>query len=186
MKEKIGKYKILDSENDLQVHYIYGIGDIVSSLFYILGLALGLLFTYIAADRFEIDKLSDYSFWLLTIVGLGLSGFFLFLIVGGLYKPIKGILQVDKNNKSVVIRDLFKNEVVQSEEITSLFCEIITKAKPMQKFGMMYLQTNSGEKKECFIIRSSIPIDLGRKVDKDILDTANVIKNKVYTALNNK
>jgi hypothetical protein len=183
MKERIGKYKLIDRKDDLQVHYIYGISDLISVLFYLLRLALGGMFLYISIIRFDADSISDYDFWLLAVVGMGLVLFFLYLLVAGLYKPHSGVFQVDKKKKYVVVRDLFKSEIISFNEIRSLFCEIIFTKKPNQKYGMMYIGTSSGEKKECFIIRSSIPIDLGRKVDKDILSTANSVKNRIYKAM---
>lgn len=56
----IGKYKIEENESVLQVRYRYTLSDLISILLYIIGLAVGVLFTWISISK--LSKNTDFSF----------------------------------------------------------------------------------------------------------------------------
>lgn len=173
------KYRILEEKDSLQITYTYRLSDIFGGFMYLIGLSLGILLLYVDLYGFNIDKLYTFNFWILLLVGGFLTIWFLYMMILGLYNPIKGVLQVNKSDDVIIIRDFLKEDRIPISSIRTMYCEIIESNKPRQKYGMFMIGMQNGNKIECFIIRSSISIDLGRKIDKDIYDTANQIKKTI-------
>ena len=179
MKELNGKYRIRKDNNTLRISYVFTISDIFGGLLYLIGLLLGILLLYVDSFNYTIEKLYTFRFWLLLLVGGFLTIYFLYILTLSFYNPLKGIIEVDKSNQEIIIRNFFKKEKVKFSSIGTMFCEITETKNPRQKYGMLIIKKLNGEKVECFIIRSSIPIDLGRKIDKNIIDTTNQIKKSI-------
>jgi len=177
--DKIGKYKITQDKNSFRITYIFTLSDIFGAILYLMGLSLGILLLYLAINRFGIDKVYTFNFWFFLIFGGFLIIWCLLMLIFGFYSPQKGILQINRNNNEIIIRDFLKTVKINSSSVRTMYCELIDSNRPRQKYGMFIIGLQNGDKIECFIIRSTIPIDLGRKLDKDILDTANQIKKKI-------
>lgn len=189
MTERIGKYRIKETDSSLQVHYIYSFSDLIGSVFYLLGIAMGLLVLFAKIKNFEIENLYSFGFWFVTVVGGFLLCYFMYLIILGLYKPLNGVLQVDALKKEIIISDFLKKEIIKFSEIGTMYCEMVDEQnhdQARQLYGMFTIKKNGGETLECFIIRSSISVDIGRKVNKDIMDTAKQIKTRIFSFISSK
>ncbi|HEX3009781.1 MAG TPA: hypothetical protein VHO90_19420, partial [Bacteroidales bacterium] len=172
LNEKIGKYRIQESNGALKVTYAYSFGDIFGMLFYILGLVAGILLLYVAFKDFTKESLSSFNFWMMLVAGGVLGGWFLYIIIMSLYNPSKGVLQVDKARQVMIVRDFLREETIPLSQIHCMYCKIDESYRPRQKFGMFIVGKKTGEQLECFIVRSSIPLDLGKRIEKDIYDTS--------------
>ncbi len=180
MIERVGKYRIRTKENSLSISYIYSFSDIIGAILPFLGIVLGVMILYVVFKDFENNDLEQFSFWFLLVIGGLLAIWFLYFAVIALYSPSKGILQVDKINKEIIIRDFMKVKKIHFTDVHTIYMDLIKESRPKQKYGMLIIGTEEGEKHECFIIRSSMSFDLGRGVDKDIYDTAKTIKKAIY------
>lgn len=165
MTTQYGKYKVFEDDKSLEIHYRYTFSDIVGSTIYILSLTIGLLLFFTAFKTFVPTTMSS---WVLLIFGSIFLIFGAYALTAGLYRPRRGVVQIDKTKKELVIRDLLKTERIKTNEIKSVSYELKESRKPKSIHSMLYLRLLDGKKIDCFLVRSSIPVDLGREVDKDI------------------
>lgn len=142
-------------------------------------LSLGFFLLYTYYKTFTIDKLHDFNAWTVCISGLWLSLFGAYPLAAGLYNPRKGIFRVDKLKQELKIIDFLKSETIKLEVVNSVYCEVKTSYKPKMKYAMLCIRLTDGTKKNCFVIRSSIPIDLGRKVDKDLNTISRQLRDRI-------
>lgn len=179
MTEKIGKYRLIQDNENLRIRYIYTFSDIIGSLVYLIGASLGILILYVLVEKFSVDQLSTIKFWFVLLMALWLTGYCLYILFLGLMNPRDGLIQINKSKGIMIIRDFMKKEIVEISSIASIYCEITEVHKPKQKYGMFTIGTKDGKKIECFIIRSAIPIDFGRDIDKDIYETTRKLRSRI-------
>jgi hypothetical protein len=178
----IGKYKIEENESVLRVRYKYTLSDLISILLYIIGFAVGVLFTWISISK--LSKNTDFSFsYLMLPIGFWLLYHFGKLIIFGLYNPSSGILSLNLLNNSVTIRDSFKKETFQMEEMQGLYVEVVTQRRPKQLFGMLKMKLKSQPDIDCFIIRSNNAVD-ERKAENEIYQTAAKLRERIMNFKN--
>ena len=177
---KIGKYKITEDENHLSVRYRYTFSDLIGSIFYLISFMLGSFFLYALHIRFNIHS---FSSWFELIISIGLILYGAFFVYGGLYNPINGVFEFDKKREIIIIRDLFKTEKYEKKLVQSFSYEITEKSKPKTLFSTISLKLKDGTKTDCFIVRSSIPVDIGRELTKDIHDVSRKIRDKLSNAI---
>ena len=179
MKTRIGKYIISEDAISFRISYRYTFSDLIGCFWFLLMLSLGFFLLYAYYKTFTIDKLHDFNAWTVGIFGLGISLFGAYLLAAGLYNPGKGIFRVDKLNQEVKIVDFLKSETVKFDKVNSVFSEIKTSYKPKMKYAMLCIRLADGTKKECFVIRSNIPFDLGQKVDKDLNTISRQLRDRI-------
>lgn len=182
MKTRIGKYIVSEDAKSFSISYRYTFSDLIGSFWFLLMLSLGFFLLYTCYKTFTIDNLHDYSAWTVGIGGLGLSLFGAYLLAVGLYNPKKGIFRVNKLKQELKIVDFLKSVTIKLEELNSVYYEVKTSYKPKMKYAMLCIRLTDGTKKDCFIIRSSIPIDLGHKVDKDLNTISRQLRDKISQA----
>ena len=179
MTEKIGKYRIIQDNENLRIRYIYTFSDIIGSLIYMIGASLGILILYALVAKFSVDQLSTVKFWFVLIMAGWITVYCLYILFLGLMNPRDGLIQINKPKGIMIIRDFMKKEIVEISSIASIYCEITEVHKPKQKYGMFTIGRKDGKKIECFIIRSAIPIDLGREIEKDIYETTRKLRSRI-------
>lgn len=180
MTSRIGKFKISDDETKFSISYRFTFSDFTGSILYLLMLFLGGLILFSYYKTFTIDRLYSISDWLLGLFGLFIFSFGAYLLAAGLYNPSSGIFRVDKIKQEAKLVDFLKSETIPINNIISIFHEIRTSYKPRMKYAMLCMRLRNGDKKECFIVRSSIPFDFGSKVDKDL----NIVSRQLRDAIN--
>lgn len=163
----IGKYKIYKSTRDLKIRYQYTLSDLLGIIIFLLALFVGALFLL---NGIEYPDYSDIFRYIIILIGAGLVLFGLYMIIGGLYNPINGILQIRYTTNEVIIREFpFIRERININEVSNFSYRIESTYKPSrQLYSIILLQTKNGDLIDCFIVRSSIPIDITRKVEKDL------------------
>lgn len=181
MTSRIGKFKISDDETEFSISYRFTFSDLIGSLWYLLMFFLGGLILFSYYKTYSIYRLYGFSDWVLGLSGLFIFSFGAYLLAAGLYNPSSGIFRVDKIKQEAKLVDFLKSETIPINNITSIYHEIRTSYKPKMKYAMLCLRLSNGDKKECFIVRSNIPFDLGRKVEKDL----NIVSRQLIDAINN-
>jgi len=181
MTTQYGKYKVYEDDKSFEIHYRYTLSDIFGSIFYILSFALGLLLFYTSFKTFAVTNISS---WVVLIFALVFLIFSVLAITAGLYSPRRGVFQIDKTNKEIIIRDFLKSEKIKTNMIKSVSYELIENRKPRSIFSMLYLRLIDGKKKDCFIIRSAIPFDIGRVVNKDIHSVSRKLRDVIMNVIN--
>jgi hypothetical protein len=152
----------------------------IGSVWLVLSFLLGLLFLFLSIRTFHYDKINS---WLTLLVSTGLILFGAYSLISGFYNPTKGILQIDKTRNVLIIRDLFKTEFIQNELIANITYDLKSNVKPRMLYSMLSLRLHNGDIKECFIIRSSASIDLGKSVEKDIHLISKKIRDMISNAI---
>jgi hypothetical protein len=165
MTTQYGKYKVYEDDNSFEIHYRYSLSDIFGLIIYILSFAIGLLLFYTSFKTFSATTIST---WVLLIFALVFLTFGIYALTAGLYRPKRGVFQIDKTKKEIIVRDFLKSETIKINDIKSVSYELKEISKPKSIYSMLYLRLIDGKKKDCFIIRSVIPLDMGREVEKDI------------------
>ena len=178
----IGKYKIEENESVLRVRYRYTLSDLISVLLYIIGFAVGALFTWISVSNLSENIEFSYSYLMLPIGFWLLYHFGKFLILG-LYNPSSGILSLNHSNDSVTIRDSFKKETFQMQEMQGLYVEMVNERRPKQLFGMLKMKLKSQSDIDCFIIRSNNAVN-ERKAENEIYQTAAKLRERIMNFKN--
>jgi hypothetical protein len=144
-----------------------------------IGAALGILILYVLVEKFSVDQLSTIKFWFVLVMAGWIAGYCLYILVLGLWNSRDGLIHINKPQGTMIIRDFMKKEIVEISSIASIYCEIAEVHKPKQKYGMFTIGTKDGKKIECFIIRSAMPFDMGRKIDKDIYNTTLKLRSRI-------
>ena len=179
MKTIIGKYIIYEDPEKLSVKFRYTFSDVIGGFWLLLMAIIGTLIFYSFANKFKIDSIKD---WLFTIIGIVMFGYGTFFLFAGLYNPVKGIFRIDKLKGKITIADILKSETIDISNVSGAFYTIHENYRPKMKYVMISLRLTDGETKDCFIIRSSIPFDLGRKVDKDLHTVTRKVRDRInYT-----
>lgn len=176
MTTQFGKYKVLESNNSFEIHYRYTFSDIVGSLIYLLSFILGLLLFYVSFKNFHSAIIVSIIF---LIVGFILFFFGGYALIGSLYRPIRGMFQIDKIKKEIIIREFFKLERIKTDLVESISYDFIRSNKPKKVHSVLYIKLIDGKKKDCFIIRSSMPFDTGRELDKDIHSLSRQLRESI-------
>ena len=180
MTKKYGKYKIYDDDKTFEIHYSYTFSDIIGSILYILAFLIGLLVLYASLENFLWKTISS---WILLTFSLICLLFGFFHLVAGFYKPKKGIFQIDKTKKEVIIRDLLKSERIDINSIKSASYELTKNRKPKEIYSMLYLLQTDNKKKDCFIVRSQIPFDIGNEIEKDIHSVSKQLRDEIMNVI---
>lgn len=186
MTEKIGKYRIKIDNDILRVTYRYTFSDLIGGVGYLAGFAFGIMALYVAFRDFTWESIYNLNFWFVSIVGIILFGFCLYIIALALYNPSSGIIEINKPKNEVIIRDFPKNTIIEVSAIASIYCVLTKTSRPLQKYGMFTIRTKNGKEIECFIVRSSMPIDLGKKIEKDIYDTTMGLRTRIFDFINGR
>lgn len=180
MTTQYGKYKVLENDKSFEIHYRYSLSDIFGSIIYILSLTIGLLLLYTSIKTFNSTTITS---WVLLIFALLFLIFGAYAISAGLYRPRRGVFQIDKVKNEVVVRDFLKSERIKVNLVKSVSYELKENSKPKSIYSMLYLRLLDGKKIDCFIIRSSIPFDLGREVEKDIHSVSRQLRDVIMSAV---
>ncbi len=183
MKSRIGKFIISDDEKKFSISYRYTFSDFIGSIWYLVLIFIGGLILFSYYKTLNTEKLYNYSDLLLGLFGLFIFSIGSYLLLAGLYNPSNGIFRIDKIKQEVKIIDFLKSETIPFNNISSICYEIKTSFKPKMKYAMLSIQLINGNKKDCFIIRSSIPFDVGGKVDKDLILVSRQLKIEINNAI---
>jgi hypothetical protein len=180
MTTRIGKYKIIESDSALKIKYIYSISDFFGSLIYFMGMFIGMFLIYVFIYNAQGDKKLTASAFIVLLVGFFFTFWFgrIFYIL--LVTLRQNCLEIHKASREILIFDYKKIDRINYSNLASIYCEIKETYKPKSKHGLLMFQTTNRERIEGFIIRSSIPIDLGKKVDKEIYTVAKQLKDKIF------
>ena len=179
MTDKIGKYRVKQNDDNLRITYVYTFSDLIGGFGHIVGFLFGLMTLYVVFKDFSTDIIYTFKFWFLFSIGLFLSCYLLYTLILALYSPRSGIIQVNRQKGEIIIRDFLKKQVLEISSIASIYCEINKTKRPKQNYGMFIIGTKNGKRIECFIIRSSIPIALDKKIEKDIYDTTTKLRTRI-------
>ncbi len=180
MITQIGKFKILEEETKFSITYRFTFSDFLGSLWYLLTLFIGGLILYACYTKWDTNNNISFSNLIQGIIGLFVFSFGAYLLAGSLYNPRRGIFSVDKIKQEVKILDFLKTETIPINNISSVFHEMRTSNKPKMKYVMVCIRLKNGDKIDCFTVRSSIPFDIGRKVDKDL----QIVSRQLGDAIN--
>ncbi len=180
MTTQYGKYKVFENNKSFEIYYRYSLSDIFGSIIYILSLTIGLLLFYTSIKTFNATTITS---WVLLIFALVFLIFGAYAISVGLYRPIHGVFQIDKVKNEVVVRNFLKSERIKVNLVKSVSYELKEKSKPKSIYSMLYLRLLDDKKIDCFIIRSSMPFDLGREVEKDIHSVSRQLKDVIMSAV---
>lgn len=180
MTENIGKYKIFIEDNGLKIRYRYSFSDLIGGLWFLLMIVVGILLLTTAHKTFN---LYQFNSWLVLTCGVGLLGFGSYLLVVGLYNPTKGVFQVDKTQSTIIIRDFLKTHSVDIDNFLNLTYKLESSTRPRTNYAVITLTLKDKKKIDCFIIRSSIPIDLGRRVDKELHKVSRQLRDRIIQAI---
>ena len=180
MTSRIGKYKIIKSENYLKIKYVYTISDLFGLLIHLLGLSFGFFFIFIICYEYNNGKEITGNSVFLFAAGSWLIFWFgrIFIILISTFK--QSCVEIDRQKKDILLFDYNKKEVFKYEKITSIYCKIEETRRPKDKYGILIFQMRDKKSIEGFIIRSSYGIDIGRKVDANIYSTANELKKEIF------
>jgi hypothetical protein len=177
LKTRIGKYKIFEKDKSLKIKYVYTFSDLFGLLINLIGFSLGLFLIYVFyynLNKFKIDYI------LILACGLWFSIWFgkiLFILISTFKQSC---IEIDRKTREISIFDYKKTEKINFDKISSIYCKIESEYKPKDKYGILIFQTFDKEKIEGFIIRSSIPFDIGKGVDKDIYKVSSKLKEKIF------
>jgi hypothetical protein len=180
MNIQYGKYKVFEDDKTFEIHYRYSISDIFGSIIYILFLAVGLLGLYVSLKSFNATTITS---WLIFIFGLGFLIIGAYAMISALYRPKRGIFQIDKTINEIVVREFLKTERINTNEVKSVSYVIKDNSKPKSIYAMLHLNLRNGKKLDCFIVRSAIPFDLGREVEKDIHSVSKQLRDVIMRAI---
>lgn len=183
MTSRIGKFKVSDDETKFSISYRFTFSDFIGSIWYLLMLFLGGLILFSYYETFNTERLYSFSDWLLVLFGIVIFSFGAYLMTAGFYNPSGGIFRVDKIRQEAKLVNFLKSETIPVKDITSIFHEIRTSHRPKMKYAVLCLRLSNGDKRECFIIRSSISFDLGRKVDKDLNIVSRQLRDAIINAI---
>jgi len=178
----IGKYRIYKDTDSLKIKYKYTFSDFIGSIWFVFAIIIGVLLLSSSLYRFDSD---DISKWVILFIGAALLIFGLLMIMMGLFNPRNGILQIQHDINKVIIRDFFKTNKIDLEDITGFFYEIKTVRKPKQLYAEIFLKKYDNEKIICFIVRSNSFIDLKRNVEKELYKISVAICKVLSAELNN-
>jgi len=176
MTQRIGKYRVYEDDASFKIRYHYTFSDIIGSIGFLVSFLLGLLLLYVSVRTFNSDKINS---WVILLVSIVLILFGAYTLISGFYNPTGGILQIDKTRQVLIIRDFLKVETIQNELIASITYELKSGVRPRILYSILLLRLHDGTKKECFIIRSSTPIDLGRAVEKEIHSVSRKLRDLI-------
>lgn len=179
MKQIIGKYSIYEDLQNFKIRYRYSFSDFTGSILFLLSLAMGTLLLFVFIKTYNSQKVD----WIFLLTGLGLTGFGSYFLLAGFYNPVDGVFQINKISNEVIIRDFLSKEIIKSNSISSVFYEISTSTKPRTAFATLMLRLRDGTIINCFIIRTSHPIDIGKEVEKDLHIVSRQIRDKISKAL---
>ena len=180
MMTQYGKYKVYNDDKSFEIHYSYSLSDIFGLIIYILSFVIGLLLFYASFKTFVATTISS---WVLLIFGLVFLIFGAYAFTVGLYRPRRGVFQLDKTEKEIIIRDFLKSKKIKANVIKSVSYELKEINKPKSIYSMLYLILIDGQKKDCFIIRSAIPFDIGREVEKDIHTVSRQLRDVIISVI---
>ncbi len=152
----------------------------------LLGVLFGALFLYISTRNFSTAKIFTFDFLFMFLIGGILLGWFGYIIVLSLWNPWRGALEINKLNKTVIVRDFLKSEIIDFRDVASVFYEIVDISRPKQKYGILKIKKKNNEIVDCLIINSSNFIDTADSVDLNIIQTARKIRDKVITVVKEK
>ncbi|PBQ33105.1 hypothetical protein CNR22_15395 [Sphingobacteriaceae bacterium] len=183
MTTQYGKYKVFEDDKSFEIHYRHSLSDIFGSVIFVLSFATGLMLFYTSYKTFNATAITS---WVLLIVGSVFSVFGAYALLAGLYSPGRGVFQIDKTTNDIIIRDFLKSESIKTTMVKSVSYELKENGKPKSIYSMLYLRLSDGKKKDCFIIRSSIPLDIGREVDKDIHVVSRQLKGAIMNVIKNQ
>ena len=181
MTTQYGKYKVFEDDKSFEIHYSYSLSDIFGSIIFILSFVIGLLLFYTSYKTFSATTITS---WVLLIFALVFLIFGAYAIIAGFYRPRRGVIQIDKVKKEIVVRDFLKSEKIKNNAIKLVAYELKENSKPKSIYSMLYLRLVSGKKIDCFIIRSSIPFDLGREVEKDLHSVSRQLRDVIMNTIN--
>jgi hypothetical protein len=184
MRTQIGKYILKEDEYKFSISYRYTFSDLLGGFWFLLMLLLGLFMLLTYYKTFTKESLYNFTSWAIGLIGLFLSLFGTYLLAAGLYNPRGGIFRADKLKQEVTLADILKSETIPFINISSVFHNIESSRKPRTKYSMLCLRLTNGELKKCFVVRSGIPIDVGRKVDKDLNIVSRQLRDAISKAIN--
>lgn len=170
----IGKYKIYKSTRDLKIRYQYTFSDFLGGIIFFLALPVGAL---LLLNGIGYSNHPDLFRCVMILTGAGLILFGLYTIIAALYNPTNGILQIRYITDDVIIREFpFIKEKININEVSNFSYRIQSTYKPgRQLCSIIFLQKKNGDRIDCFIVRSHIPISIPRKVEKDLHQTSRSI-----------
>jgi hypothetical protein len=186
METKIGKYRIIEDDQSLKIIYQYTISDLIGSIWFLLTFLLGLLLLYVSHSFFVTENVRNLNAWVTGVTGLWFFLFGGYLLVMAAHNPGNGIFEVDKKKRVLVIRDFLKSEIMAWGDVVLVFYKIERNLRPTSaasKYAIIGLKLKDGNTKECFIVRSHIPFDIGRKVDKDLHIVSRALKDRVSNSM---
>jgi len=183
MMQVIGKYKIYEDEKRFKIRYRYTLSDFFGSIVYLLSLIIGLFLIYVLVRSFKVDSIST---WTVLLASLVFTIFGIYSLVAGFYNPKIGIFQIDKETQEVKIPGLLKTETIKLSSIKSIFHELKSNYKPRMKYSILTVRLSDGTKKDCFIIRSVISVDVGPKVDKDLHKISRQLRDAISLFIKRK
>lgn len=183
MNTRIGKYILTEDETKLRISYRFTFSDLIGSVYYVLMVLVGGLLLLTFYKTYTNERIYQFTDWIMGLIGLGLGLGGVYLLAAALYTPTGGIISIDKQKREITIRELFSSETLSIHQITSVYFTLKTSRKPKMKYAMLSLQLRNGKQKDCLVIRSAIPVDLGRKIDHELLVVSRQLRDRISAAL---
>ena len=192
MKESIGNYEVSSSESTFKLSYTRTLKDWVDIL---IALSLGLV--SMGAIIYLIGYILDHEFewiYILIVLCLSIFGFIkLSYSISRLTEPTKGIIDLEKQRKTVLIRLAhFKKLTMNLSELSSIEYHLVSDVSHSadsdnrkRRFGVeVELVTKSKNRIKFLHINPSTLIDYGSsKIKHDLLRTSKLLVKRISTEL---
>lgn len=179
MKTRIGKYTLYETDKYFRIFYRFSFSDFIGMVMPLLGVLIGFLLLLISYKNLEIESLLSFDFIFFFTLGCVLLWWFGRIFMMSLWNPPKGLIEVKKIEKLVIVRDFMKADIIPISEISSIYyvVEEDRKSKPKEKYGMLKIKKKNNEILDCIVINSSKFIDTGNDVDLDIIMSSRGIRD---------